>query len=273
MITYDVSDPGYKNIKSVSEVNNYLGVVGALFSSFVIYLFGLASYFFPLLFFVYGLNLIDRKENPRSDVQSVVIKFIAFLFVLLSTCCLLSMHISVSWLPLDSGAGGIIGLEIGELLYQGLGEIGTTLLSSAIWIIFMPIFIGFSWVKLIHITSKSFITFVTIFSQFFVKAFTSLKKLIDSLGEKNTTKEKGGGTKETKTEAVKKVVKNDPKPEKKVKEIVEGKTAIKERQTKLFQSKSDDELPDLNLLKSLFKSLLKPGPRDLGPGTFETPFP
>ena len=166
--------------------------MGALFSSFVIYLFGLASYFFPLLFFVYGLNLIDRKENPRSDVQSVAIKFIAFLFVLLSTCCLSSMHISVPWVPLDSGAGGIIGLEIDQLLHQGLGEIGTTLLSSAIWIIFMPIFIGFSWVKLIRLTSKSVITFVTILGQLFVRVFTSLKKLIDSFGEKNKTKEKKG---------------------------------------------------------------------------------
>ena len=247
MITFDVSDPGYKNIKSVSEVNNYLGVVGALFSSFIIYFFGLASYFFPLLFFVYGLNLIDRKENPRSDIQSVAIKFVAFLFVLLSTCCLSSMHISAPWVPLDSGAGGIIGLEIDQLLYQGLGEIGTTLLSSAIWIVFMPIFIGFSWVKLIRLISKSVITFVTILGQLFVRVFTSLKKLIDSFGEKNTTKEKEE-TKETKTEAVEKVVKNDPKPDKKVKEIEEGKKAIKERQTKLFQSRSDDELPDLNLL-------------------------
>ncbi|SUZ59112.1 uncharacterized protein METZ01_LOCUS11966 [marine metagenome] len=247
MITFDASDPGYKNIKSVSEVNNYLGVVGALFSSFVIYFFGLASYFFPLLFFVYGLNLIDRKENPRSDVQSVAIKFIAFLFVLLSTCCLSSMHISVPWVPLDSGAGGIIGLEINQLLSQGLGEIGTTLLSSAIWIIFMPIFIGFSWVKLIRLTSKSVITFTTILGQLFVRVFTSLKKLIDSFAEKNTTKQKKV-TKETKTEAVEKIVKNDPKPDKKVKEIEEGKKAIKERQTKLFQSRSDDELPDLNLL-------------------------
>jgi len=247
LITFDASDPGYKNIKSVSEVNNYLGVVGALFSSFVIYFFGLASYFFPLLFFVYGLNLIDRKEHPRSDVQSVAIKFIAFLFVLLSTCCLSSMHISVPWVPLDSGAGGIIGLEINQLLSQGLGEIGTTLLSSAIWIIFMPIFIGFSWVKLFRLTSKSVITFTTILCQFFVRVFTSLKKLIDSFAEKNTTKQKKV-TKETKTEAVEKIVKNDPKPDKKVKEIEEGKKVIKEKQTKLFQSKSDDELPDLNLL-------------------------
>ena len=111
----------------------------------------------------------------------------------------------------------------------------------------MPIFIGFSWVKLIRISSKSVITCVTILSQFFVRFFTSLKKFIDAFGEKNTTKEKKG-TKETKTEAVEKVVKSDSKPDKKVKEIEEGKKAIKERQTKLFQSRSDDELPDLNLL-------------------------
>ena len=115
------------------------------------------------------------------------------------------MHISVSWVPLDSGAGGIIGLEIDQLLYQGLGEIGTTLLSSAIWIIFMPIFIGFSWVKLIRLTSESVITFVTILSQLFIRVFTSLKKLIDAFGEKNTTKEKEG-KKETKTQVVEKLL-------------------------------------------------------------------
>ena len=159
MITFDAADPGYKNIKSAGEVNNYLGVVGAFFSSFVIYLFGLASYFFPVFFLVYGLNLIDRKDHPRSDVQSVAIKFLAFISVLLATCCLSSMYISVSWVPQDSGAGGIIGLEINQLLSQGLGEIGTTLLSSAVWIIFMPIFIGFSWVKLIRLTGQAAVSY------------------------------------------------------------------------------------------------------------------
>jgi len=247
LITFDAADPGYKNIKSVGEVNNYLGVVGAFFSSFVIYLFGLASYFFPVFFLVYGLNLIDRKDHPRSDVQSVAIKFLAFLFVLLSTCCLSSMHISVSWVPQDSGAGGIIGLEINRLLSQGLGEIGTTLLSSAIWIIFMPIFIGFSWVKLVRLTGKAVINCVTIFGQFSVRIFGSLRELISSFGEKNTIKQKER-LEETKQESPKKVSKIGPESDKKVKEIEEGKKAIKERQAKLFQSRSNDELPDLNLL-------------------------
>jgi len=204
LITFDAADPGYKNIKSVGEVNNYLGVVGAFFSSFVIYLFGLASYFFPVFFLVYGLNLIDRKDHPRSDVQSVAIKFLAFLLVLLSTCCLSSVHISVSWMPQDSGAGGIIGLEINQLLSQGLGEIGTTLLSSAIWIIFMPIFVGFSWVKLVRLTGKVVISFITIFGQFSVRIFGSLRELISSFGEKNTIKQKER-LEETKQEPPKKV--------------------------------------------------------------------
>ncbi|HIN13620.1 MAG TPA: DNA translocase FtsK [Gammaproteobacteria bacterium] len=247
LITFDAADPGYKNIKSVGEVNNYLGVVGAFFSSFVIYLFGLASYFFPVFFLVYGLNLIDRKDHPKSDVQSAAIKFLAFVFVLLSTCCLSSMYISVSWVPQDSGAGGIIGLEINQLLSQGLGEVGTTLLSSAIWIIFMPIFIGFSWVKLIRLTGQSVINFVTTFGQLSIRAFTSLRQLISSFGEKNTIKKKEH-LEETGKEPPKKISKIDPKPDKKVKEIKEGKKSIKEKQTKLFQSRTNDELPDLNLL-------------------------
>ncbi len=247
MITFDAADPGYKNIKSVGEVNNYLGVVGAFFSSFVIYLFGLASYFFPVFFLVYGLNLIDRKDHPKSDVQSAAIKFMAFVFVLLSTCCLSSMYISVSWVPQDSGAGGIIGLEINQLLSQGLGEVGTTLLSSAIWIIFMPIFIGFSWVKLVRLTGKVVINCVTIFGQFSVRIFGSLRELISSFGEKNTIKKKEH-LEETGKEPPKKISKIDPKPDKKVKEIKEGKKSIKEKQTKLFQSRTNDELPDLNLL-------------------------
>ena len=247
MITFDAADPGYKNIKSVGEVNNYLGLVGAFFSSFVIYLFGLASYFFPVFFLVYGLNLIDRKDHPKSDVQSAAIKFMAFVFVLLSTCCLSSMYISVSWVPQDSGAGGIIGLEINQLLSQGLGEVGTTLLSSAIWIIFMPIFIGFSWAKLIRLTGQAVINFVTTFGQLSIRAFTSLRQLISSFGEKNTIKKKEH-LEETGKEPPKKISKIDPEPDKRVKEIKEGKKSIKEKQTKLFQSRTNDELPDLNLL-------------------------
>ena len=247
MITFDAADPGYKNIKSVGEVNNYLGVVGAFFSSFVIYLFGLASYFFPVFFLVYGLNLIDRKDHPKSDVQSAAIKFLAFVFVLLSTCCLSSMYISVSWVPQDSGAGGIIGLEINQLLSQGLGEVGTTLLSAAIWIIFMPIFIGFSWVKLIRLTGQAVINFVTTFGQLSIRALTPLRQLISSFREKNTIKKKEH-LEETEKEPPKKISKIDPEPDKRVKEIKEGKKSIKEKQTKLFQSRTNDELPDLNLL-------------------------
>ena len=154
------------------------------------------------------------------------------------------MHIYVSWVPPDSGAGGIIGKSINEFLIQGLDEIGTTLLSSAIWIIFMPIFIGFSWLNFFRLTGKLVITFVSVLGQFFTRVFTSLKKLTGSFEKKKTKK----AIKEREIIEVKKVVESDPEPKKKVKEIKEEKKAIKERQTKLFQSRSEDALPDLRLL-------------------------
>ena len=154
------------------------------------------------------------------------------------------MHIYVSWVPMDSGAGGIIGKSINGFLIQGLDEIGTTLLASAIWIIFMPIFIGFSWLNLFRLTGKFVITFVSILGQFFARVFTSLKKFIGSFEKKKIKK----AIKEKEIIEVKKVVKSDPEPKKKAKGIKEEKKAIKERQTKIFQSRSDNELPDLNLL-------------------------
>ena len=243
MVTYDVTDSGYVT-KNDLEISNYLGEIGAYFSSFVIYFFGLASYFFPLLFLVYGLNLIDLKDDSRSSVQSVSIKFIAFLFILLSTCCLSSMHMYVSWVPIESGAGGIIGKTINQFLIQGLDEIGTTLFTSAIWVIFMPIFIGFSWLNLFRLTGKLLVNFITILGQFFSRVFSSLKRMIGFFEKKKTKKE----IKEKEIIEVKKEIKSDPGPKKKVKQIEEGKKAIKERQTKLFQSRPEDALPDLNLL-------------------------
>jgi len=153
----------------------------------------------------------------------------------------------VSWVPIESGAGGIIGKAINEFLIQGLDEIGTTLLASAIWIIFMPIFIGFSWLNLFRLTGKLLINFVSILNQFFARVFTLLKKLISFFEKKKTKK----AIKEKEIIEVKKEIKSDPEPKKKVKQIEEGKKALKERQTKLFQSRPEDALPDLNLLDQI----------------------
>ena len=56
--------------------------------------------------------------------------------------------------------------------------------------------------------------------------FTSLRQFISSFGEKNTIKKKER-LEETKKEPPKKISKIDPEPDKKVKEIKEGKNQSK----------------------------------------------
>ena len=148
LITYNSDDPGFNTTGTNREMANYVGLVGAYFSSFTIAFVGLASYCFPILFFVYGFNLMGNKNQDKSYQPLILIKFVAFMFVLLSTCGLASIHLAIPWMPEESG--GIVGSIIASFLLKGLGMIGTTLLLSAIWLASIPIFIGFSWIYLMR---------------------------------------------------------------------------------------------------------------------------
>jgi S-DNA-T family DNA segregation ATPase FtsK/SpoIIIE len=50
LITYHSDDPGFNTTGTNREMANYVGLVGAYFSSFTIAFVGLASYFFPSYF-------------------------------------------------------------------------------------------------------------------------------------------------------------------------------------------------------------------------------
>ena len=183
LITYNSDDPGFNTTGTNPEIANYVGLVGAYFASFTITFVGLASYFFPILFFVYGFNLMDRKNQVKSYQPLILIKFVAFVFVLLSTCGLASMHLSIPWMPEESG--GIIGLIIASFLLKGLGIIGTTLLLSAIWLAFMPIFIGFSWIRLMRQLIRIFKKFIASTRKSFSAVFHLITKM-KSTAEKET---------------------------------------------------------------------------------------
>ena len=246
LITYNSDDPGFNTTGTNPEIANYVGLVGAYFSSFTIAFVGLASYFFPILFFVYGFNLMDRKNQVKSYQPLILIKFVAFMFVLLSTCGLASIHLAIPWMPEESG--GIVGSIIASFLLKGLGMIGTTLLLSAIWLASIPIFIGFSWIYLMR-------QLIGICKQF----VSSIRKIFSAvfhwITEKKRTAKKTTLIKDQNQEKVisqeikpKKTLKKKTKIIKPIKVENEVKKATQEKQTKPFESSSEDTLPELSLL-------------------------
>jgi S-DNA-T family DNA segregation ATPase FtsK/SpoIIIE len=246
LITYHSDDPGFSTTGTSREIANYVGLVGAYFSSFTIAFIGLASYCFPILFFVYGFNLMGNKNQDKSYQPLILIKFVAFVFVLLSTCGLASIHLVIPWMPEESG--GIVGLIIASFLLKGLGMIGTTLLLLAIWLAFMPIFIGFSWIHLMRQLIRIFKKFIASTRKSFSAVFHLITKM-KSTAKKTTLIEEQDQEKVISQEIkTKRTLKKKTKIKKPIKVIKEAKEGTQEKQTIILDSSFEDTLPELGLL-------------------------
>ena len=244
LFSYDPNDPGF-NTTGNKEISNFIGLIGAYFSSTSFVFFGVASYFIPLLFISFAVLVIQGKETKTSK-EILVVKLIAFILILISTCTVSSIHFLIEWMP--EGSGGILGLMIASSLMQLLDMIGTTLLMLALWFSFLPLFLGFSWVKVIDFLGSSVIEISSYI-------YLNLKSLILSIKDNAADKK----VKKAETERVEKKVKETPVKEKSVESskpkiekvippIEEGKKASKERQTKLFDESSASLIPSLDLL-------------------------
>ena len=244
LFSYDPNDPGF-NTTGNREISNFIGLIGAYFSSTSFVFFGVASYFIPLLFISFAVSVIQGKETKTSK-EILVVKLIAFILILISTCTVSSIHFLIEWMP--EGSGGILGLVIASSLMQLLDMIGTTLLMLALWFSFLPLFLGFSWIKVIDFLGSSVIEISSYI-------YLNLKSLILSIKDNAADKK----VKKAETERVEKKVKETPVKEKSVESskpkiekvippIEEGKKASKERQTKLFDESSASLIPSLDLL-------------------------
>ncbi len=244
LFSYDPNDPGF-NTTGNREISNFIGLIGAYFSSTSFVFFGVASYFIPLLFISFAVSVIQGKETKTSK-EILVVKLIAFILILISTCTVSSIHFLIEWMP--EGSGGILGLMIASSLMQLLDMIGTTLLMLALWFSFLPLFLGFSWIKVIDFLGSSVIEISSYI-------YLNLKSLILSIKDNAADKK----VKKAETEKVEKKVKETPVKEKSVESskpkiekvippIEEGKKASKERQTKLFDESSASLIPSLDLL-------------------------
>ena len=244
LFSYDPNDPGF-NTTGNKEISNFIGLIGAYFSSTSFVFFGVASYFIPLLFISFAVLVTQGKETKTSK-EILVVKLIAFILILISTCSVSSIHFLIEWMP--EGSGGILGLMIASSLMQLLDMIGTTLLMLALWFSFLPLFLGFSWVKVIDFLGSSVIEISSYI-------YLNLKSLILSIKDNAADKK----IKKAETERVEKKVKETPVKEKSVESskpkiekvippIEEGKKASKERQTKLFDESSASLIPSLDLL-------------------------
>jgi S-DNA-T family DNA segregation ATPase FtsK/SpoIIIE len=256
LITYSPNDLGFNSNSTNENINNFIGVIGSYFSSLVITFIGISSYFIPLLFFILGLILIASEKSIKSYRELIILRTVSFIMILITTCVITSVHLSIPWMP--EGAGGILGLAIASSLLNNFSIIGTTLLMLSIWFCFIPIFIGFSWITVIESIGRFIIKLTSLMIEASKKVLLKTKDISRKVEIKKSLKKNAKVKKENdkktvlstnlKTEATDKQYTTKPKIEKSKPIIEEGAKAREQRQSKLFESNESSSLPSLEIL-------------------------
>ncbi|MDD3353868.1 DNA translocase FtsK [Zoogloea sp.] len=145
---YSRTDPGWSHAVQVELVANPGGRFGAWLSDLLLYLFGLSAWWW-VVFLGFGLAIGFRRLQKvfGADRRSFAVVFVGFVVLLLASSGLEAMrfHSLRATLPLEPG--GLIGLELGELVLQYLGFTGGTLLFLGLMAGGLSLFSGVSWVE------------------------------------------------------------------------------------------------------------------------------
>ena len=127
LTTYNENDKSWINSSS-ADVENLGGLFGSHVSETLYFLFGKAAFLIPLLLIYIAVITYNRAKEQ--DEESALIRYLGYVFFIISTCALLSIH-SIN--NLEVGAGGITGDIIASLLIDKLNIVGSTIILITFW--------------------------------------------------------------------------------------------------------------------------------------------
>ena len=148
LTTYNENDKSWINSSS-ADVENLGGLFGSHVSETLYFLFGKAAFLIPLLLIYIAVITYNRAKEL--DDESALIRYLGYVFFIISTCALLSIH-SIN--NLEVGAGGITGDIIASLLVDKLNIVGSTIILITFSIVGMTFWLKFSWVNIFEIIGK-----------------------------------------------------------------------------------------------------------------------
>ncbi len=233
LLSYDRSDPGWILADGGQAVNNLGGKAGALLADLFFFLFGYPSYLAPLMV-IYSGWLLYRGGPGAMDYRMLGLRWAGFLLTLAAGCGLATLHFHSYFL--QGTAGGILGSLVGSSFLSVFNFVGATLLLLALFFAGITVFSRFSWLWLVDMTGRYFLTFSS-----------WLWKLICRSKEKHlSARAKSVRDKTVKVKKVK-IQKSSPRIEPTVEEITPSKRVEQERQIPLFDS-VETGLPPTSML-------------------------
>ena len=244
--SYSPLDPSWGHAGTDLRVSNLVGISGAWIAEFALLAFGWVAYLLVAGLVIAGGRLLMARGLPWSWTV-VGIRFLGFFALVASACLLFRLHAG-SPPELPAGAGGAVGDSLFRLGIDAFKSLGLTLIAFACVLVGTQLTLGFTWKNLVEKTGLLIHRGIRVCARIakesgrtFGRGFNYLKRL--KLARFSTHRSgpvarvRTKSAAKAKVAARKSVTKIEPVPKPK---------AVSQR--RLFDLKTSNEMPDLDLL-------------------------
>jgi DNA segregation ATPase FtsK/SpoIIIE, S-DNA-T family len=254
LATYNLSDPGWSQARAGAGVHNAGGRFGAWLADILLYLFGIAAYWWVVFFLFamwWGYRRIERVA--AGDWRPMAIAFAGFLVLLLASSGLEALRLYSERAALPLASGGVLGALLSDTFAESLGFTGATLALLVLIAIGFSLFTGISWLRVMEKLGGGL-------EQGYFHALQSWRRLRDRrTGEQAQTRREEFVEVEMQRLAIHEPIRIEPPAPEPAKSI----RVEREKQVPLFEDLPDSPLPPLNLLDPARQDVEAIGPDTL----------
>lgn len=155
LLSYNPSDPGWRQSHDSGEILNLGGPVGAWLADIFLGGFGYLAYMFPLMLGYSGWLIYRQFSFQLNDLRGFAVRTAGFVLTVMAGCALASLYDQGGHgLPPDTGAGGITGQIVGGFMKKTFAKLGATILLLAFFFSGFTLFTHLSWFRLMDVTGE-----------------------------------------------------------------------------------------------------------------------
>ena len=234
--SHDPTDPSFLNSGLASQVNNYIGIVGAYISFLVFQVFGIVAYILPLLVIYILFN--HHYRNFLFQQQRKVVDILLLLVIISTLCILVSAYEYNNVLQSKSSYsyGGYLGVYLFTNIYSYVSYTGSIIISLILF--------SYSLVRYFNIpVRKIYERVISVIRYLYLKSKFNLNLIYDKINL-SIQKRKILSDNDKDSLLKKNIISVDMPANKK--HI--SKREFKEKQKELFEGNKQSELPLLEFL-------------------------
>lgn len=147
LFSYSPNDPAWSTSGLNDQTLNSAGVFGAYLADISFSLIGYWAFGVPILLAIKAIQMVlERMGDADRWRELVALRSLGLALIVGAGCALASLNqAGASNLP--QGAGGIVGLMVGQVFNDWFSGLGARVLLVALFLFGISIFTGLSWLK------------------------------------------------------------------------------------------------------------------------------